>query len=172
MQSCDRELQQLRESESLEARRRTEFRQQQLQLQEQQRAQQQEMQQRTAAAESAAGKIMRRNHGVYRIDPHCHYVTSAASLSSEVLALRAQLLEQVCSSCNVWSIKPILRLIFLIARKRLTREKQPYVNIDRSEHLPLRGRMRNVRPPALLRSIRVTSGCASPAFFAVDCFSF
>jgi len=96
-------------------------------------------------------------------------VTSSASLGSEVLALRAQLLEQVCSSCNVGSIKPVLRLIFLIAR---TREKQPYVNIDRSEHLPLRGRMPNVRPPALLRSIRVTIGCSSPAFFAVDCFSF
>jgi hypothetical protein len=64
MQSCDRELQQLRESESLESRRRTEFRQQQQLLQEQQRAQQQEMQQRTTAAESAAGKRMRRNHGV------------------------------------------------------------------------------------------------------------
>lgn len=71
LETSDRELQQLRELESLESRKRNELRQQQQQQQEQQRVHQQELQQRATAAESAA-----------------------ASLGSEVLALRSQLMEQ------------------------------------------------------------------------------
>ncbi len=57
-QACDRELQQLRETESLESRRRHDFRQQQQQQEERQKAHHQELQQRAAAAESAAGDVI------------------------------------------------------------------------------------------------------------------
>jgi hypothetical protein len=57
LQACDRELQQLRESEALESRRRYDVRQQQQQQEERQKAHHQELLQRTAAAEAAACEL-------------------------------------------------------------------------------------------------------------------
>ena len=97
-------LQQLRESDALESRRRTEHRQQQQQQEERQKVQQQELQQRAAAAEAAAGKA-RVTCDKHYYDMHgCDLVfitdVDAASLGSEVTALRAQLIDQVSPSLN------------------------------------------------------------------------
>jgi hypothetical protein len=110
-QACGRELQQLRESEALESRRRTELRQQQQQQDERHKVQQQELQQRAAAAEAAAGRHASDKYYCYMHDSgRCFTATmhvvvfitdvAVASLGSEVTALRTQLIDQVTSSLN------------------------------------------------------------------------